>query len=62
MADLLGSDGERSSEAIRLAARAKIAGIDQRLRELGETRTRLEQLAAICERGDGTDCESLQVG
>ncbi len=38
IADLLGPDGERSSDAIRRAARAKIDLVDQRIGELGETR------------------------
>ena len=62
IAELLGPEGERSSEAIRAAAKAKIDLVDQRVRELGETRARLEQLADVCERGDGTDCQSLQLG
>ena len=61
IADLLGPDGERSSEAVRRAARAKIDLVDQRIRELAETRARLEQLADLCERGDGRDCQALQI-
>jgi MerR family mercuric resistance operon transcriptional regulator len=62
VADLLGPDGERSSEAVRRAARAKIDLLDTRLAELAATRVRLEQLTELCERGDGTDCQSLQLG
>lgn len=61
VADLLGPDGERSSDAIRRAARSKMAVIDRRLAELGETRARLEQLADICARGGGPDCQALRL-
>ncbi len=62
LADLLGPEGERSAEAVRRAALAKIDLVDQRAAELAGVRARLKQLAELCERGDGTDCQSLQLG
>jgi MerR family mercuric resistance operon transcriptional regulator len=61
IADLLGDDGERSAGAVLEAAQAKLAAIDERRQELDDLRVRLEQLAAMCERGDDPDCVALRV-
>jgi DNA-binding transcriptional MerR regulator len=61
IAELLGADGERPAAAVLAAARAKIEALDERRREMEAVRGRLEQLAALCERGDDPDCAALRV-
>jgi MerR family transcriptional regulator, copper efflux regulator len=50
-----------SLERVLEAARAKIAAIDERQRELARTRCRLQQLAELCEHGPDADCLALRV-
>jgi DNA-binding transcriptional MerR regulator len=50
-----------SAEDMLAAARAKIAAIDERQRELARTRCRLQQLADLCQHGDDADCVALRV-
>jgi MerR family transcriptional regulator, copper efflux regulator len=50
-----------SAEDMLAAARAKIAAIDERQRELARTRCRLQQLAELCQHGDDGDCIALRV-
>jgi MerR family copper efflux transcriptional regulator len=50
-----------SAEDMLAAARAKIAAIDERQRELARTRCRLQQLAELCQHGDDADCVALRV-
>ena len=59
--ELLGDDGDRPAAVILEAARAKIALVDQRRRELETMRGRLEQLAALSARDDDPDCVALRV-
>jgi MerR family transcriptional regulator, copper efflux regulator len=50
-----------SLERVLEAARAKIAAIDERQRELARMRCRLQQLAELCEHGPDADCLALRV-
>jgi DNA-binding transcriptional MerR regulator len=50
-----------SPERVLGAARAKIAAIDERQRELARMRCRLQQLAELCEHGADADCLALRV-
>jgi DNA-binding transcriptional MerR regulator len=50
-----------SPERVLGAARAKIAAIDERQRELARVRCRLQQLAELCEHGADADCLALRV-
>jgi DNA-binding transcriptional MerR regulator len=50
-----------SPQRVLEAARAKIAAIDERQRELARTRCRLQQLAELCEHGADADCLALRV-
>jgi DNA-binding transcriptional MerR regulator len=50
-----------SPERVLDAARAKIAAIDERQRELARMRCRLQQLAELCEHGADADCLALRV-
>lgn len=57
--DLVGED-ERSAERTLVAARAKLTAIDDQMRELSETRARLEDLVQLCVGGDRVDCAALR--
>ena len=59
LADLLGT--ARSSEGVLAAARAKLAVIEERQRELARVRCRLQQLADLCRQGDDADCVALRI-
>jgi len=48
-------------ERVLEAARAKIAAVDERQRELARIRCRLQQLAELCEHGADADCLALRV-
>lgn len=61
ISDLLGADGRRSAAGVLEAARAKLAAVDEKQRELVELRTRLERLAELCEGGDPCACTALDV-
>jgi MerR family transcriptional regulator, mercuric resistance operon regulatory protein len=61
IAEVLGPEGAESAEAVLVAARAKIAAVDEQLRELAATRCRLHQLAELCRAGDDADCTALRV-
>ena len=50
-----------SPDRVLEAARAKIAAIDERQRELARVRCRLQQLAELCEHGADADCLALRV-
>lgn len=51
----------RSAPAVLAAAQAKLTAIDQRQRELEQTRCRLRQLVELCEHGDDADCLALRI-
>lgn len=55
------SPAPASPERVLEAARAKIAAIDERQRELARVRCRLHQLAELCEHGADADCLALRV-
>ncbi len=61
IARLLGADTTTTSDAVRLAALAKLRSLDEQLRSVRETRARLELLLAICEDPDDEDCASLHL-
>lgn len=62
IADLLGPAEARSAAEIARAAQAKLADVDQQLRELELLRCRLRRLLHVCEHGNGHDCAALQLG
>jgi DNA-binding transcriptional MerR regulator len=55
------SSSPASPERVLGTARAKIAAIDERQRELARMRCRLQQLAELCEHGADADCLALRV-
>lgn len=61
IAELMGAAGTRSTEEILRAARSKIEALDERQRQLAQTRSRLEELADLCEKGADADCIALRV-
>jgi len=61
ISELLGPDGQQSVTAIAIAAQAKLAAIDQQVRELMRQRCRLRQLVRVCEHGNGRECAALQL-
>jgi DNA-binding transcriptional MerR regulator len=62
ISDLLGPAKASSPAEIARAAQAKLAAIDQQVRELELTRCRLRRLLHVCEHGNGRDCAALQLG
>jgi MerR family regulatory protein len=48
------------SEIVR-AAGAKLAAVDEQLRELALLQCRLRRLVRVCEHGDGDDCVALHL-
>jgi MerR family mercuric resistance operon transcriptional regulator len=61
VADLLGPAAAQSSPEIAAAAQAKIAAIDDQVRDLIRLRCRLRQLVRACEHGDDAQCAALGV-
>ncbi|MGO8961241.1 MAG: MerR family transcriptional regulator [Streptosporangiaceae bacterium] len=61
IAELLGPAEARSSKEIARAATAKIAAIDDQVRDLTQLRCRLRRLVHVCERGNGDDCATLSL-
>jgi MerR family mercuric resistance operon transcriptional regulator len=61
IAELLGPAEARSTEGIARAAGAKIAALDDQVRELTLLRCRLRRLVHVCEQGNGEDCATLYV-
>jgi DNA-binding transcriptional MerR regulator len=64
IAEVMGPEGHGSTDQILAATRAKLAAVDERLRELTRVRCRLEQLADLCRDGDDAsdaDCVALRV-
>jgi DNA-binding transcriptional MerR regulator len=62
IADLLGPAEANSAAEIARAAEAKLADVDQQVRELELLRCRLRRLLHVCEHGNGQDCAALQLG
>jgi MerR family copper efflux transcriptional regulator len=58
--DLVGP-ARQSSDQIAAAAQAKVAAIDEQVRDLLWLRCRLRQLVQVCEHGDGQQCAALQL-
>jgi DNA-binding transcriptional MerR regulator len=61
IASVLGPEDGGSSESVLAAARAKLAAVDDQIRELTQVRCRLHQLAELCRHGDDADCVALRV-
>jgi MerR family transcriptional regulator, copper efflux regulator len=61
ISELLGPAEQQSVTAIAIAAQAKLAAIDQQVRELMRQRCRLRQLVRVCEHGNGRECAALQL-
>ena len=61
IAELLGPAEAHSTEEIARAAAAKMAEIDDQVRELTQLRCRLRRLVHVCERGNGDDCATLSL-
>lgn len=59
--DLLGPAGTLSSGDVAQAAAAKVAAVDQQIRELTLLRCRLRRLVQVCEHGDNDDCVALRL-
>lgn len=59
--DLVGPAQAQSGDQIAAAARAKVAAIDEQVRDLLRQRCRLRQLVHVCEHGDGQHCAALQL-
>lgn len=59
--DLLGPAGMLSSGEVARAAAAKIAAVDEQVRELTLLRRRLCRLVQVCEHGDNDDCVALRL-
>jgi DNA-binding transcriptional MerR regulator len=61
IAELVGADGEGSTQRTLMAAQAKLTSVDQQLRHLTETRARLHQLVGVCADGADADCIALNL-
>jgi DNA-binding transcriptional MerR regulator len=61
VADLMGEAGTSPASTVLRMARAKIESVDQRRRELDETRSRLESLVAVCADPTNDNCLALRV-
>jgi MerR family transcriptional regulator, mercuric resistance operon regulatory protein len=61
IAELLGPAQAQSTGEIAAAAQAKLAAIDEQIRELMQQRCRLRQLVRVCEHGDGKQCAALRL-
>jgi DNA-binding transcriptional MerR regulator len=61
IAELLGPAEAQSTAEIQTAAQAKLAAIDQQVRDLMQQRCRLRQLIRVCEHGNGKECAALQL-
>jgi DNA-binding transcriptional MerR regulator len=59
--DLLGPAGALSSDDVARAAAAKMASVDEQMRELTLLRCRLRRLVQVCEHGDNEDCVALRL-
>ena len=55
------ADGADGADAVVRAARAKLRALDERQRELDETRFRLARLIDVCEDPTSEDCRALRI-
>jgi len=62
IADLLGPARVLSPGDVAQAAGAKIAAVDEQIRELTLLRCRLRRLVEVCEHGENDDCVALRLG
>jgi MerR family transcriptional regulator, mercuric resistance operon regulatory protein len=60
--DLLGPAQARSTDEIAAAAQAKLAAVDDQVRQLTLLRCRLRRLVQVCAHGNGDDCVMLHLG
>jgi DNA-binding transcriptional MerR regulator len=61
IAELLGPAESQSTQEIAAAAQAKLAAVDEQIRQLMQQRCRLRQLVRVCEHGDGKECAALHL-
>jgi MerR family transcriptional regulator, mercuric resistance operon regulatory protein len=61
IAELLGPAESQSTQEIAAAAQAKLAALDEQIRELMHQRCRLRQLVRVCEHGDSKECAALRL-
>jgi len=61
IAEIMSPPSGESAGAVLAAARAKVAVVDEERQRLADLRGRLEQLVAVCEEGDPSDCAALDV-
>ena len=61
IAELLGPAESQSTQEIAAAAQAKLAALDEQIKELMQQRCRLRQLVRVCEHGDGKECAALRL-
>jgi MerR family transcriptional regulator, mercuric resistance operon regulatory protein len=61
IAELLGPAESQSTQEIAAAALAKLAALDEQIKELMQQRCRLRQLVRVCEHGDGRECAALRL-
>ena len=61
IASLVGPDSLSTADAVLHMARTKIHALDERQRELADTRARLERLIDICGDPSSEDCMALRV-
>jgi len=61
IAELLGPAESQSTQEIAAAAQAKLAAIEEQIKELMQQRCRLRQLVRVCEHGDGKQCAALRL-
>ena len=59
--EIFGTDDRRSPATILEAARAKLASVEARQRDLVALHGRLERLVEVCARGDSGPCTALDV-
>jgi DNA-binding transcriptional MerR regulator len=59
--DLLGPAGSLAADDVARAAEAKLAAVDEQIRELAVLRCRLRHLVRVCEHGDNGDCVALRL-
>jgi len=61
IAEIMSPPSGESAGAVLAAARAKVVVVDEERQRLADLRGRLEQLVAVCEEGDPSDCAALDV-
>jgi len=61
IASLVGPDSLSTADSVRHMAQAKIHALDERQKEMADTRSRLERLIDVCEDPNSEDCLALRV-